>query len=124
MDDKELNIELVKKLINHFYFTSRVSKAEFITNTDSNQFNHIYSKLITTPRSLEFEKNHAINILKDIATVYARLINQNNFENRTVSSARFDKQDQVSDEVEFFIDLKNNKNVTESVIDIIDLDRN
>ena len=52
-------------------------------------------------------------MLKEMATVYARLTNQYKFKYQTVISARFDKQDednQVLDETEFFIELNINQN--------------
>ena len=49
-----------------------------------------------------------------------RFINQNKFENQTVFSARFDKQDaenQILDESDFNSKLKIFKNITESDFD-------
>ena len=57
-----------------------------------------------------------------MATIYARLINQDKFNYQTVVSARFDKQNediQVLSETQIFINKKFNRNLTESDIDKI-----
>ena len=62
--------------------------------------------------------------MKELSVIYARLINQNKFRYQTVISARFDKQDeydQVLDEGELIINLKNNHNLTESDLGKIDI---
>ena len=54
--------------------------------------------------------------------MYPSLINLSKFKQRTVYSARFDKKDegdQILDEIEFYINLKFNQNLTQSDIDII-----
>ena len=54
-----------------------------------------------------------------MSIIYARLINQYKFKCQTVFSARFDKQNddnQISDEIDLFIKLKTNNNLTESAI--------
>ena len=59
-----------------------------------------------------------------MANVPPRIINQHNFIYRTVFSTRFDKQDeddQVLDEIEIWIILNFNRNLTESDIDEIDV---
>ena len=55
--------------------------------------------------------------MKELAVIYARLINQYKFNYQTVFSARFDKQDedgQLLDETELFINLNINHNLTKS----------
>ena len=62
--------------------------------------------------------------MKELAVIYARLINQYKFKYQTVFLARFDKQDEdkrVSDETELFINLNINHNLTQSDLDIIDI---
>ena len=59
-----------------------------------------------------------------MATIYARLINQYNFKYHILFSASFYKineEDQRSDEIELFINLNINNNLTESDIDNIDI---
>ena len=59
-----------------------------------------------------------------MATVCARLVNEYKFKYQTVFSARFDKQREdgyLLDEIESFIHLNNNDNLTESDLDNIDV---
>ena len=54
---------------------------------------------------------HVNKVLKEIATMYARLINQYKFKDQTVFSARFEKQDgedQVLGEIELYKFLNTN----------------
>ena len=62
--------------------------------------------------------------MKELSVIYSRLINQYKFKYQTVFSARFDKQeknDQVLDETELFINLNVNHNLTKSDLDNIDI---
>ena len=62
--------------------------------------------------------------MKELSIIYARLINQYKFRYQTVFSARFDKQDedgQLLDEIELFINLNNNQNLTQSDLDNINI---
>ena len=62
--------------------------------------------------------------MKELANIYARLIKQYKFRYQTVVSARFDKQDednQILDEIELFINLNFNHNLTETDINNIDV---
>ena len=59
-----------------------------------------------------------------MANIYARLIFQYKFKYQTVFSARFDKQDedgQLTDQIELFINLNINHNLTESDINNINI---
>ena len=59
-----------------------------------------------------------------MATIYARLINQNKFKNHTLFSASFYKineEDQKNNEIELYINLNINHSLTESGIDNIDV---
>ena len=59
-----------------------------------------------------------------MSIIYARIINQFKFKYQTVFSARFDEQDedgQLLDEIEFFINLNMNYNITQSDIDNINI---
>ena len=62
--------------------------------------------------------------MREMAISYARLINQYKFRYQTVVSARFDKQDedgQLLDEIELFINLNINQNLTQSDFDNINI---
>ena len=62
--------------------------------------------------------------MKELAVIYARLINQYKFRYQTVFSATFDKQDednQLLDETELFINLNYNQNLTQTDINKIDV---
>ena len=126
LDDKQLNKELAKKMINPYYFTDRNLKVGFKINLDSHNLHHANSKLTITPYHPEFgiEFRYVNKIMKDLAVIYARLINQYKFKYQTVFSARFDKQDedgQLLDEIELFINLNMNYNITQSHIDNINI---
>ena len=126
LDDKQLNKELANKMHNPYYFTDRVLQVGFNIKLDSHQINHANSKLTIYPNYPDFgiEIRYINKITKEMATIYARWINQFKFKYQTVFSARFDKQnedDQVLDEIEFFINLNINNNLIESDIDNIDI---
>ena len=126
LDDKRLNKELAKKMINPYYFTDRNLKVGFNFNLDSHNLHHTNSKLTITPYHPEFgiEVRYIKKIMKDLAVIYARLMNQYKFKYQTVFSARFDKQDedaQLLDETELFINLSNNHNLTQSDLDEINI---
>ena len=126
LDDKQLNKELAKKMINPYYFTDRALQIGFKINLDSHNLHHANSKLTVIPNYPEFgiEIRYINKILKELAVFYARLINQYKFKYQTVFSARFDKQNednQVLDETELFINLNMNYNITQSDIDNIDI---
>ena len=79
-----------------------------------------------TPNVPEFEiKFRYINkIIKELSVDYARLINQYKFEYHTLFSARFykiDEEDQRNNEIELYINLNINHNLTESDADNIDV---
>ena len=126
LDDKQLNKELAKKMLNPYYFTDRKLKVGFKIDLDSHHINHANSKLTITPIYPEFgfEVRYINKIIKKLSIIYARLINQYIFEYQTVFSARFDKQgedNQVLDETEFIINLNINHNLTETDINNIDV---
>ena len=126
LDDKQLNKELAKKMINPYYFTDRALQIGFKINLDSHNLHHANSKLTIIPNYPEFgiEVRYINKILKELAVIYARLINQYKFKYQTVFSARFDKQNednQVLDETELFNNLNMNYNIKQSDIDNIDI---
>ena len=126
LDDKQLNKELAKKMINPYYFTDRNLRVGYKINLDSHNLHHTNSKLIITPTFPEFgiEFRFINKTMKELAVIYARLINQNKFKYQTVFLARFDKQDEdgeLLEETELFINLNINHNLTETDINTIDI---
>ena len=124
LDDKQLNTELNKKMLNPCYFTDRVLTVGFNFTLESNHINHASSKIIIKPNYPEFgiEVRYIIKIMKEMSIIYARLKNQYIFRYQTVFSARFDKQNeniQVLDEIDLFINLNVNHNLTETDINNI-----
>ena len=122
LDDKEL----AKIMINPYYFIDENLKIGFKINLESHNFSHANSILILTPKFPEFgiEFRYINKIVKELSVIYARLINQYQFQNRTLFSASFYKineEDQRNNEIELYVNLKiNNNNLTES--DIINID--
>ena len=108
LDDKQLNKELAKKMINPNYFTGRNLKVAYKIILDSHNLHHTNSNLTITPTFPEIgiEVRYNNKILKELAVIYARIINQYKFKNQTIFSARFDKQNedgQLLDETEFLL---------------------
>ena len=54
LDDKQLNKELAKNMINPYYFTDRALQVGFKINLDSHNINHASSKLTIIPNHPEF----------------------------------------------------------------------
>ena len=126
LDDKQLNKELAKKMINPYYFTDSNLKVGFKISLDSHHINHANSKLTLTPKYPEFGVEVCYNnkIMKEKSVIYAKLVNQYKFKYQTIFSGRFDKQDednQVLDETELYIKLNINHNLTQTDIDNIDV---
>ena len=126
LDDKQLNKELGKKMINPYYFSERNLKVAYKSNLDSHHINHLISKLTITSNfeNTGIEFKFINKIMREISIIYARLINQYKFRYQTVFSARFDKQDedgQILDETELFINLNINQNLTQSDLDNINI---
>ena len=126
LDDKQLNKELAKKMPNPYFFTDKNLKVGFKINLDKHHVNHANPKITITPNSFEFwiEVRYFNKILKELSVIYARLIDGYKFKDQTIFSVRFDEQDkdnQVLDETELFINLNINHNLTETDIDEIDV---
>ena len=126
LEDKHIKKELAEKMLNPYYFADRALKVGFKINLDNHHINIANSKLTILPNSSGFgiETLYFNKILKEMATVYARLGNQYKFRYQTHFSARFDKQDkdnQVLVETELFINLNINHNLTQTDIDKIDV---
>ena len=78
-----------------------------------------------TPKFPDFgiEFRYINKIIKELSVIYARLINQYKFKYHTLFSASFYKinEDDQKNEIELYINLKINHNLTESDIDNIDV---
>ena len=78
---------------------------------DSHKTNHANSILTISPLYSDFddETRYIKKIVREMATIYARLKNQYKFKCHLLFSASFRKineEDQTSDEIELFINLK------------------
>ena len=126
LDDKQLNKELAKKMINPYYFSDRNLIVAYKINLDSHHINHLNSNLTITSNfeNTGIEFRFINKIMREMSVIYARLLNQYKFRYQTVFSARFDKQDedgQLLDETELFINLNINQNLTQSDLDNINI---
>ena len=63
-------------MINTYYFTNRVLKGVFNINLDSHHIKLINYILTITAKILEIQIIHDINKPKEMAYLYARLVNQ------------------------------------------------
>ena len=111
---------------NPYYFTDRALRVGFNITLESHQNYHVNSKLIGKANYPEFgiEVRYINKIIKELSFIYARLINQYKFKYQTVFSARFDKQNednQLLDEIELYISLNTNHNLTQTDINKIDV---
>ena len=121
-DDKEL----AKIMINPYYFFDKNLEIGFKINLESHNFSHANSISIIIPKFPEFgiEFRYINKIVKELSVIFARLINQYKFQYHTLFSASFYKineEDQRSNEIELYINLKIINNLTESDIDNIDV---
>ena len=126
LDDKQLNKELAKKMINPYYFSDRNLQVAYKINLDSHHINHLIAKLTITSnfKNTGIEFRFINKIMREMSIIYARLINQYKIRHQTVFSAGFDKQDednQLLDETELFINLNINQNLTQSDLDNINI---
>ena len=126
LDDKQLNKELAKKMINPYYFSDRNLQVAYKINLDSHNLHHANSKLTISSNfeNTGIEFRFINKIMREMSIIYARLINQYKFKYQCVFSARFDKQDEdglLLDETELFINLNMNYNITQSDIDNINI---
>ena len=119
LEDKELEKEIAKSMINPYYFTDRDLQIGFNINLDSHNINHANSILTITPNFSEFgiEIRYVNENFKKMTTIYARLIKHYKFNYHFLFSPSFSKRneaDQRSDEAELFIDLNTNHNLREN----------
>ena len=122
LDDKEL----AKIMINPNYFNEKNLKMGFKINLESHNFSHANSILSILPKFPEFgiELRYINKIVKELSVIYARLINQYKFKYHTLFSASFYKineEDQRYNQIELYMSLKINNNLTESDIDNFDV---
>ena len=113
-------------MINPYYFIDENLKKGFKINLDSHNVEHANSLLTIEPNfpDIGIETRYVNKILKEMATIYARLINQYKYKYHILFSASFYKineEDQRSNETELFINLSINNNLTETDIDNIDV---
>ena len=113
-------------MINPYYFIDKNLKIGFKINLESHNFSHANSILSITPNFPEFgiEFRYINIIVKELSVIYARLINQYKFKYHTIFSASFYKineEDQRNNEIELYMNLKINHDLTESDIDNIDV---
>ena len=112
-------------MINPFYFFDENFEILFKINLDSHII-HAFSILSNIPIYPDFgiETKYINKILKEMAAIYARLMNQYKLKYHILFSASFlniIEEDQRSDETEFLSSLNNNRNLTETDIDNIDV---
>ena len=113
-------------MISPYYFFDESVKIGFKINLESPKINHANSLLNIEPNFLDIgiETRFINNSLKEMATIYARLINQYKFKYHILFSTNFYKnneEDHRSDEIELFNNLKRNNNLPETDIDNIDV---
>ena len=112
-------------MINPYYFINENLKIGFKNNLESHNINHATSILTITPKYPDFgiETIYINKSLKEMATIYAKLINQYKFKYILFSASfyKINEADQRSDEIELFIKLKITNNLTETDINNIDV---
>ena len=122
LDDKDS----AKMMINPYYFIDENSKNGFKSNLESHNISHANSILTITPKFPEFgiEYRYIHKIINELSVIYARLINQYKYKYHTLFLAslyKINEEDQRSNEIELYMNLKNNHKLTESDIDNIDV---
>ena len=93
-------------MFNSYYFNDENIKIGLKINLESHNINHANSFLSIVPNfpDIGIETRYINKISKEMANIYARLINQYNFKYHIVFSASFyeiNEEDQRSDEAEF-----------------------
>ena len=91
LDDRQLNSELARRMINPYYVTDRSLQVGYKIKLHNHHINHANSKLTTMPNYPEYgtEIRYIYKIMKELSNIYARLLNQYIFRYQTVFSARF-----------------------------------
>ena len=103
---------------NPYYFIDENLKIGFKNNLKSHNISHANSLLNVTPNfpDIGIRTRYINKILKQMATFNARLINQYKFKHHIFFSAslyKINEEGQRSDEIEIFINLNINDNLTE-----------
>ena len=111
---------------NPYYFTDRALQVGLSTYLDSHKINHATSNLTNKPKfpELGVKTRYFNEILKEIAFIYARLMNQIKLKYQTCFSERLDQQNednQILDQTDLFITLNIIQNLTEPGNDKIDI---
>ena len=107
-------------------FIDEILKIGFKTNLESQIINHANSLSNIVPKfpDIGIETRYNNRILKEMTTIYARLLNQYKIKYHIIFPASFYKineEDQRSDETELFNNSNINHNLTENYIDNIDV---
>ena len=91
MNDKELDKELFKKMINPYCFSDENLKTGFKINLEIHKFNHANSILTTIHNFPKFgiEFRYIIKIIKELSVLYARLVNQYKLRYHTLFSIKW-----------------------------------
>ena len=111
-------------MINNYCFTDRTLRVPFKINLGSHHSIHSNSKIPITPKHKETSKRYDNEVLKEMFTVFARLINHYKFKYHALFSARFyilDENDEASDEIELNIHLDFVQKLTRTGIDNIEI---
>ena len=124
-NDQELDKELAEKMINSFFFDEYLKNRSKVY-LESHNINHAISVLNIVPNfpDIGIETRYINQILTEMATIYARLLNQYEIRYHIIFSASFYKineEDQRSDETEIFTNSNTNRNLTENDINDIDI---
>ena len=93
MNDKELDKEIAKKMINPYYFIDENLKIGFKIILESHNINHANCLINFIPNFPDagFETRYVNKILKELSFIYARLINEYTFNYHILFSASFYK---------------------------------
>ena len=121
LSNRELEREITKRMINPYYF-SKIYGPQYEVNLGHHHINHTNSKIpIKSKHNLPIELCDLNKILKEMSAIYARLINQYKFKYQIVFLVIFDKETQ--EELENYVSLEVNQNLTWSDIEKYDLVR-
>ena len=134
LTNRELNKLLAEKMINPYYFKDQSFYDFLKINLDSHHINHLNSKITISstaqPPHNYIDKLVIDRLVREMATIYAKLISQFKFKYQCTFLARFDKQNEDGEllkEKELFINLRINHKLTDSDLKKInvqwDLDR-
>ena len=114
-------------MINPHYFIEERLKKGFKIYLEGQNIIHANSISTITPiyPGVGIETRYFKKILKEMATIYASLINQCRFQKNIIffsaSFYKINEEDQRSDGIELFINLSINHNLTETDINNIDV---